>query len=219
VRIKLLATIGFVLLVCKGNLHADVMSYTGTFSEDDTVRLFNVTLTAPATLTARTWSFAGGVNGAFTTIPPGGFSPDLWIFDSGGNLLLADTPESPHHAAPGDCGPRPIDPGTRFCWDAYIGASLPAGSYTVALTQDGNSSDGFLADGFSEQGNPNYTDVLSLGGFFYLPDGVTERNGHWAVDITGSASATSVPEPSAGLLLATAAMLAIAIRRPARKQN
>lgn len=193
---------------------AATLSYTGTFTGDGDVELFTFTLASANTVTAQTLSFAGGENAAGMTISPGGFSPDLWLFDATGTLLLQDSPESPNHAAPSDCGPRAIDPLTGFCWDAYLTAALPAGSYTLALTQDGNVLfDGYsLAGGFTEQGVPNYTDVNGLGGDFYLPDGLTERDGDWAVDISGVTD-TTAPEPGTGIV--TFALLAFALYRRA----
>ena len=195
--------------------NAATVSYTGTFTADDNVRLFTFTLPAANTVTAETWSFAGGVNAAGNPIPAGGFSPDVWLFDSTGTLLQADSPESPHHAAPSDCGPRAVDPATGFCWDAYLKVALPAGPYTLVLTQDGNVlADGFsLAGAFTEQGVSNFTDVLGLGGEFYLPDGLTERDGQWALDISGIPAAAA-PEPGACVAgLALLGLLAYRRRR------
>jgi hypothetical protein len=192
-------------IMLSGAAAAGTLSYTGTLPTDDSIQLFFFTLPASSTVTIESLSFAGGANAAGTTISSGGFSPDIWLFDSTGTLLQLDSPESPEHSAPGECGPRAIDPSTGFCWDAYQQTSLSPGSYTVALTQDGNVlNDGFsLAGGFSEQGDPNYTDVLGLGGMFYLPDGITERDSAWAVDISGI-PVTPTPEPGtwfAGLIL------------------
>jgi hypothetical protein len=201
-----------LLAVTAGN--AATLSYTGVFTGDGDVQLFSFTIPSANTVTIQSFSFAGGVNGAGTTIPGGGFSPDIWLFDPTGTLLLADSPESPHHAAPGDCGPRGIDAATGFCWDAYSSALLPAGSYTLALTQDGNDlADGFsLAGGFTEQGIANYTDVNSLGGMFYLPDGVTARDGNWALDISGL-PATTIPEPNTSIAVLALVSLLIYRRR------
>lgn len=179
---------------------ATTISYTGLFTGDGDVQLLSFTLPTASTVTIQTLSFAGGVNAAGTTIAPGGFSPDVWLFDPTGALLLADSPESPDHAAPSDCGLRAIDPGSGFCWDAYLNADLTAGTYSVALSQDGNVlADGYsLAGGFTEQGVSNYTDVNGLGGEFYLPDGLTERDGNWALDISG-VPPIGVPEPGTGI--------------------
>lgn len=198
------------LFVTAGN--AATVSYMGTFAGDGDVQLIAFTLPSVSTVTIDTLSFAGGVNAAGTTIPAGGFSPDLWLFDGTGTLLLEDSPESPHHAAPGDCGTRAIDPATGFCWDGYLSAALTAGSYTLALTQDGNVlADGYsLAGGFTEQGVSNYTDVNGLGGEFYLPDGLTERDADWALDISGLPRA-SIPEPGTGI--AALALLGLFIYR------
>ncbi len=206
--------IAILISLCTVFASAGSISYTGAFSTDDEVQTFAVNVASAGTVTIQSFSFGGGVNAAGTTILPGGFSPDLWLFDGTGTLLLLDSPESPHHAAPGDCGVRAIDAATAFCWDGYIQAALGAGSYTVALTQDGNNlADGFsLAGGFTEQGVPNYTDFLSLGGMFYLPDGLTQRDGHWAVDITGvAAPVAGVPEPATWVV--GLAVLGLAIRK------
>ena len=63
---------------------------------------------------------------------------------------------------------------------------LPAGSYILALTQSGNDPNGNLSDGFTEQGQGDFT---ANGGCQAFCDifGNTD-NGNWAVDILNVAS-------------------------------
>src|SRR5271166_7001129 len=61
-------------------------SFTGTFTQDDQLELFQ--FTAPsASVTLRTWSYAGGTNAAGHLISPGGFDPVLSLFDATGGLM------------------------------------------------------------------------------------------------------------------------------------
>src|SRR5215510_14265065 len=82
---------------------ADNFSFTGTFTQDDNVQLFNFSIGAPSSgVILRTWSYAGGVNAAGATIARGGFDPILALFnattgaligqnDDGGGLVPADS--------------------------------------------------------------------------------------------------------------------------------
>ena len=52
------------ILACTTPSKADNFSFTGSFAVDNDVQLFNFSVTAPSTVTLRTWSYAGGTNAA-----------------------------------------------------------------------------------------------------------------------------------------------------------
>jgi len=176
-------------------------SYTGTFTEDDTVQTFSVTVTIPSQIYIRSLGYAGGLNINGSTVAEGGFASALWFFDPGGALIADDNTGG----TIGSCGMRNGDPlaiPAGSCLDAYIPfsaapaatVSINPGTYSIALTQQGNDLLGaFLTDGFSQAGNGNYT-----GGPFIDSFSGQQRNGSWAVDVVVSDSA---PEPSSGLLI------------------
>ena len=128
----------------------------------------------------------------------------LSLFDSGGNLLAFDD----GGVAPAGCGPRQVDAATGFCLDAYISGLFSAGSYTAVLTEWDNTPNGpTFDDGFSEQGNGNFT-----GGPFLLNAGPGyQRTGNWALDLPGAPAV--VPEPSYGALLMLLGGVVIAVSR------
>ncbi len=163
------------------------LSFTGVFLQDDQVELIPFTVGTPGGVVLRTFGYGGGVNAAGDLIAASGFDPMLTLFDGAGWQLVQND-----DAGCGSVG----DPGTGICLDARIDASLPAGSYVLALTQWGNFSFGpTLDDGFLQAGTGNYTG----------PDGFWDakgapRTGLRAVDIT-TPDAQPVPEPATVLLV------------------
>jgi hypothetical protein len=177
-------TLIIMALYCAGDAAAVAgdFSFGGFFSRDDEVKLFDVSVGAASTVTLRTLSFGGGTNRANIPIPAGGFPPILSLFDSGGNLIAQD-----RNASSADCGQRPVDPASKYCWDAYLSMPLGAGNYVLALTEDANAASGLtLAEGFSQAGLRDFTGPLFVGveGAFYMAN-LTHRSNRWAVDITG----------------------------------
>ena len=149
-------------------------SFTGNLAGDNAVELFSFTLAAPSDVTLRTWSYAGGTNAAGDLIAAGGFDPIVSLFFGAGSpALLIDAND--------DGLGVPVDPGTGFAFDSLLESfALPAGVYTVALSQFANFANGpTLGDGFLGTGNLDF-------------DG---RTSAWALDILGPDSAASVPLP------------------------
>jgi len=207
-RLLILGAVVLVALAMVPATFASDFSFTGSFTQDDNVQLFHVTVGATSTVTFRTWSYAGGVNAAGQTIPHGGFDPILAVFDSTG-LLIGQNDD-------GGCGLVSADPVTGECYDTYFTATLDPGTYTVSVMEYDNFANGpNLSDGFLQQGQGNFTgpDFCGVTGGFY---DVTcdQRTNQWAFDALNVGNVTTTPEP-ASLLLMGSGLLGVAgmIRR------
>ncbi len=188
-------------------------SFEGTFLTDDQVQLFDFTLTSPETVTFQTYGYGGGPNQMGTAIPPDGFESLLtWFGTDGSYINNSSTCGSGHVYKDG-------------CLDAFGQVALTAGTYTLALTQSGNSANcadstpGDLGCGFSEQGMGDYTPTTTgdPGCTAFCGTFGTQEDGNWAVDIlnVGAASvAGSTPEPVTMLLTGCGlALIGLARRR------
>jgi hypothetical protein len=216
---KTLKALLLTAAVCGGAIaatpaQADNFSFTGNFSQDDNVQLFNFVVGAPSNVTLRTWSYAGGVNAAGATIARGGFDPILALFDATGALLGQNDD--------GGCGLVAADI-TGRCWDTFFTASLGAGNYTVGVMQYDNFANGpNLSNGFSRSGQGNFTPGMSgcAASQNSFEDVSTTaacgRDNHWAFDILNVAEAVQtggVPEPATwAMLLLGFAMVGGALR-------
>lgn len=183
------------------------ISYTGQFTNDNEVRLFNFTVGALSTVGLRTWSYAGGVNAAGQAIAAGGFDPIVALFDAAGELVGEQDDAG--------CGNVAADTVTRQCWDINYSIELAPGNYTVSLQQYNNYHAGTnLADGFYFQ-DAQYQTFRN--GFVDEMD--VRRNGTWALDLLNVSlpAPAQVPEPATLLLTvgALAAMLATRRRKAA----
>ena len=185
----------------------------GTFPADDDVALFRFTLSAPGVVTLQSYGYAGGVANS-TTIPAGGFAPDVTIFAQVGSDYVESTSDNGGH-----CGITGTDPVTGNCDDPYIQSTFAAGTYYLALSvYDNLPVDGFLADGFKQGGNPGFTCAEGglSGQFCDVTDALFRtRTGNWAFTIAGVTSITSlvIPEPSTGWLITAAGLLGLLWRR------
>ena len=187
-------------------LSASTFSFRETFHSDDQVQFFNFTLLSSATVTLQGLAYGGGTNAANAVIPAGGFDTLFTYYDStGAQIGMQDDSV---------CGVDPVQSRNGACLDSYTTPFLTAGMYTLALTQSGNTPNGNLSDGFSQQGNGNFTCPQ---GFCDILGG--QNNGTYAVDILNVASATSVPEPGTILLCGFSLFLLCAIRFGWRTQH
>ena len=180
---------GILLLIGASGclLNAATVSYTGSFSNDNSVALLSITLATSSNVTFRTYSYAGGVNGAGTTISNGGFDPLVDVFDASGALI-----------AENDDGGNlvPADPVTLQNFDVYLQTTLTPGSYTVALAQYDNFANGpNLSDGFFET-SPNFTSAFGCTNGVFCDVTGANRTNNWALDISGVPSSTATPEPA-----------------------
>lgn len=192
--LKLALAAGVLALGSAAACAANV-SFTGTLADDNDVRLFTFTLAADADVSLRTWSYAGGTNAAGSLIGAGGFDPIVSVFAGLGDgaVLIGDNDDGTGVAT---------DPASGHAYDSLLEfALLPAGTYTVALTEFNRFADGStLGDGFRSN---------DISGF----DG---RTSAWALDILGVDDAARIPEPATlalGLLALVAMRSGAATRR------
>jgi hypothetical protein len=171
----------FILTV--PSLSAATASFTGTFTRDNEVQLFNFTVVTPALVGLATTSYAGG-----------GFSPVLSLFDAQSDGLLIGRDDGVDHAN----------------GEASLSLLLPSGLYFVALTQFDNLAVGpKLSNGFLQQGNPTFTSAFGspgISGPFLNIDGL-QRNGNFALTVSNIGVASlGTPEPDSLLLVGLGAM-------------
>ncbi|MGF1640653.1 MAG: DVUA0089 family protein [Rhodospirillales bacterium] len=176
-----------------GGASAASFSFSGTFANDDDVRLFDLTVGDLSTVTLRTSSYAGGTQADGTVVAAGGFDPMIAVFDATG-LLLAQIDDGP-------AGSVPVDPVSSGAFDALLTLQLAAGAYTVAVMQYDNAAKGpNLSDGFAQAGLPFFTaKYLCAAGQFCDPLGFNRSNA-FALDVAVEKQ-TPIPLPGALPLL------------------
>jgi hypothetical protein len=164
-------------------------------------------------------------------ISAGGFDPVLSLFGPGPSLL----PSTDLLNFNNDGGAAvPADPASFEHFDSFIDTSAvpivlnPGATYFLVLSVSDNVPlTNKYGGGFSEQGNGNFTGPLyGCGSAPFCDIDVDQRNGNWAVDITGVESAVdlstggaTVPEPSTFWMLGCAGALGLALRRRISLKN
>jgi hypothetical protein len=175
------------------------LSYTGTLASPQSAFEVTFTLSAPDTVTFRTWGFGGGTNAAGNIIPAGGFDPLIALFrglpvsatiyvDGSGNPLAdADNLLNAPWSFAGNCpaaGTVAIG-ANKDCGDDQMSVALPAGTYTLVLT-DGNYQPGAIYAGGAL--TEPFVDFTGGGPQFQTCDpsanACINPNSHYAVDIT-----------------------------------
>jgi len=168
-----------------------ILNFAGTFTADDQEQIFQFTVSNPlSTVSVFTTSFAAG-----------GFIPVLSLFSSQTGAF------------------ETLDSGFADNSDAIIQdwPTVPNALYTVVLTEYDNLPAGLnISDGFTEQGNGNFTSNYGPPGPFREPFG-SQLTGDWAVTFTSlDPTLTVVPEPGAGLLAGAGVLLLLFLLRRRR---
>ena len=190
-----LATAAAALFAYVGQAGAVPLSFAGTFTSDDNLRIFNFSVTAPGTVSIETFSYAGGTDPVRGAVAPGGFDPVFGLFTASGALV-----------AVGDDGATRLDPVTGAAFDAFVSMTLTAGNYFIALAEYDNYPIGpTFASGFTRTGTGNFTSTFGCSvGRFCDVNGFS-RTGNFDVAISGTAvAAAPVPEPSTFALMSVA---------------
>lgn len=207
-QIKTIAAV-FTLALTATAASAANYSFSGTFDHDNDVQLFSFTVSAPTSVSLRSWSYAGGTNAAGAVIASGGFDPILGLFDSAGALVREQDDAG--------CSLVAADSVTGYCWDTFYTTTLAAGTYTASIQQYDNFSSSYnLADGFYYDGAAHQN---FRGGFIDETD--TVRDSHWAFDILNVDSAVqvvnAVAEPESLALVGFGLFGMVALRRRQQK--
>lgn len=161
-------------------------SFAGTLPNANSVKFFDFTVASTSTVTLRSWSYAGGVNAAGTSITSGGFDPMLTLFAMPSGAYVYDQDD-----ADDDGEIVPVDLSTGNAYDVLLPILLGPGDYRVALTAYDNAAEGDLADGFSGDGdfdgrtNAFAFDILNVSSVTDVPVAAVPEPASWAMLIAG----------------------------------
>lgn len=182
------------------------LTFSGSFSKDNDVALFNFVVGIPSSVTVFSSSWDDG-----------GFDPILAIWDGAGNLV--NEQDDGHNIGSTEVNGTPYTHGN---WDSYYTVNLVAGTYTASVTQYANfANSGLLSGGFQQDGNPNFTFDLGYGPQPYFNGVLNDndaRTGQYVFHLLNVESAThrppSVPDGASTVGLLTAALGGmVALRR------
>lgn len=218
--------IAAALLAVAGAAHAVPMnfSFQGNFSQDDNVQLFNFSTDGSSTVYLVSYGYGGGIQADGTNNTFGGMDTILTLFDSAGNQINGNDDGSTacfggaQATAPGTTGGF-SDPNTGVRYDTCLSSLLTAGTYTVAVSQYNNFSNGSLGAGFAQDGTGNFTGALggcSNGSFCDVTG--SNRTNYWAYDILNVESAVTptIAEPAPLALIGLGLLVAGLARRRTR---
>lgn len=200
-----------VLALAHANAASVSQTYTGTLTSESgagSVVLESFSLSAPSAVTIYTTSYGGGANLDGTTTGPGGFEPNITLYDATGFVVANQSPSFSPIANP--------DPSNGWKGDGYLqDTDAGAGTYYVTLTDWQNqmsvtstgldpSTAAYLQ--FSGPGGTSFTDVQG-----------NNRTGNYALDISAMPlSSSSAPEPGTFLLMIPA-LAGVAFFKKARR--
>jgi hypothetical protein len=228
-RFALLAASVLFLLLATIAKADSTTSYTGTLATSESTFETTLTLTSAENVTLQTFGFGGGVNGAGTTIAPGGTDPFLAIFAGTGSgaTILTDGMGNPYgtsldlgnYSSFMGCPPAGlVDFGGPTCGDITMSlAALAAGTYTLVVSDGQYIANAVFDNGTLREGFTDFT-----GGMFcnLANGGVSCPNisGAYALDVTTSGQITTTPEPATIILLGVG-LLWVAAGRGRRGQR
>jgi len=172
------------------------------------VDLVQFTVNDPlATVTFRTFSYAGGTNAAGKTIASGGFDPIVTLFDNAGKYIAQNDDGVENRKGV----TIPIDPVTGFRHDSLLSSLLKKGDYMATITQAPNQALANLTngltfiDGFSSNSS-TITGFIDVHG--------NPRTSSWALDISiKSEPPAAVPLPAAVWLMGSGLVGLVGIRK------
>ena len=206
------------------------LSFTGTLATPESVFETTFSVASASTVTFQTWGFGGGTNAAGQVIPAGGFDPLISLFagsaatatiyvDGSGNPLAdADNLLNAPWSFVGNCPPAgTVAIGSDSdCGDDFMQALLPAGTYTLVLTNANYSPNAIYDNGALSEG---FTDLTA--GVFQTCDPVSNAcittNGNYAVDITSTSA--FAPEPGTVSLMAIGLAVLVGLKQVRKRRQ
>jgi hypothetical protein len=185
-------------VVLAASASASTITYSGNFVEDDSLAYFRYSTHSVSQVFVYTTSYAD---------PLHGFVPELFLFDPSGVEVKRNDGYS--NIPSGDAA---LD---------YV-SIFPDQFYTIVLSQHDNEPIGLLTDGFTRDGQPDFTtDISGFPGPFRDPGG-DQLTGFWSVTFfSADPTLEVVPEPGT-VWLGVAGVLLVVCRarsraRPATK--
>lgn len=185
-------------------------TYTGTLSAEtgaDSVVLESFTVSMPSEVTLYTTSYGGGMNLDGSSTGPGGFQPNITLYDNTGFPIANQSPSFSPIANP--------DPSNGWKGDGYLQDSdVDPGTYYITLT-DWQNQMSVNSTGL-DLGTAAYLQFTGPGGTSFQDVQGNDRDGAYAlnVDVTSLTPSSSTPEPATlWLMLSGVAAALVVVQR------